>query len=120
MIVDQVIPPSVEDSHLTTEPVFPVKLIVPELSPLQTIALLLVDNEPAIVVGSTSIVLELFNTDAQPVVVFVMVINIMLEVVGNTVVVDLILTDPEPVPVADSELAEALLGAFTPYDNDQP
>jgi hypothetical protein len=71
------------------------------------------------VVGSTSITLTSDNVLEQPVVVFVTVANVIVEVVGRTVEVVVIEKVPEPVPEVDSVVPVEELGDFTVYDNDQ-
>ena len=110
-IVVHVEPPFIEDSQRTTAPVFPVNAKVPLFVPLQTVAE--EETVPPTVVGSTVITLASFNVEEQPVVVFVIVPNVNVDVVGNTVAVVEMVNEPDPEPEVLSLTADPELGALT-------
>ena len=85
LIVDQLAPLLIEDSQRTTVPVCPLEVILPEFVPLQTVAA--AEVLPPTDVGSTSITLASFIVDEHPVVLLVIVTNVNVEVLGNTVAV---------------------------------
>ena len=111
IIVDQLAPLLIEDSQRTTEPVWPLKVILPALVPLQTVAADAV--LPPTEVGSTSITLASFIVEEHPVVLFVIVTNVNVEVDGKTVAVVVTEYVPDPLPLVLSEVPPEELGALT-------
>jgi hypothetical protein len=91
----QVVPPSVEDCHFTTEPVLPLKVIEPLLLPLHTVAA--PEVEPPTEAAFTVIELLPLKAWLQVLVVFWMLVSVTVVLAASAAVV--MLNEPGPVPV---------------------
>ena len=100
--VVHVAPPFVEYSHLTTVPLCPLTLTLPEFEPLHTVDTVTADAVPATDVASTVIFLvKEIAPEVHDVVVFVINVNVTGILPGVFNVCVLNVNVPEPVPVAD-------------------
>ena len=103
-------PPFVEYSHLTTVPLCPVTLTLPEFEPLHTVDTVTADAVPAIDVASTVIFLvNEIAPDVHDVVVLVINVNVTGILPGVFNVCVLNVNVPDPVPVADEMVTPSIV-----------